>query len=88
MTIKYQVKFTLYHYNSGDGRNGSYAHDATFTNADEAFAFEQKLRDMLAKNKSTSEFAQQYCWDGYLTQVWGVYEIVERKIWKKEVRNG
>ena len=45
----------------------------------EANAFRDKLAGWLKNEESTSEFAHQYCWDGYLVSVDGVYEITEMK---------
>lgn len=76
---KYQVRFTLYHYNSGDGRNGRHGHHENFTNVTEALSFRDRLVNMLAEG-GTSEFARQYCWDGCLEAVDGVFEVTERKV--------
>lgn len=80
MKTYYEVRFTLYHYNSGDGRNGNYSHHNTFQNLTEANSFRDKLVRWLSNKESTSEFASEYCWDGYLVSVDGVYEITEKKL--------
>lgn len=80
MKITYEVRFTLYHYNSGDGRNGNYSHRESFTNQSEATAFRDKLAGWLSNKESTSEFASEYCWGGYLEKVDGIYEITEKKL--------
>jgi len=80
MTTTYEVRFVLYHYNSGDGRNGNYKHAEKFKAQEEAVAFRDKLKQMLVTKESTSEFASQYCWDGYLVAVEGVFEITEKPL--------
>lgn len=80
MEIYYEVRFTLYHYNSGDGRNGNYRHEEKFLDLAAANAFKDKLTGWLYNKESTSEFAGDYCWDGYLVRVNGVYEITEKKL--------
>jgi hypothetical protein len=80
MKITYVVRFNLYHYNSGKGDNGNYAHKESFTNLTEANSFADKLKTWLKTDESTSKFASEYCWDGYLVSVDGIYEITEKKV--------
>lgn len=80
MKTTYEVRFNLYHYNSGDGRNGNYPHAESFKTLEEATACYNKLREWLANKEDTHEFASLYCWDGFLERVDGIYEITEKKL--------
>jgi len=80
MKTTYEVRFTLYHFNSGNAQNGNYAHKSEFTNLAEANSFAEKLNRWLVTKESTSEFAGKYCWGGHLVSVNGVYEVTERKV--------
>lgn len=80
MKTTYEVRFILYHYNSGDGRNGHYPHSESFGNVEEAKWFRDKLNLMLSTKESTREFASEYCWDGFLERIDGIYEITEKKL--------
>lgn len=77
---KYQVRFKIYHYNNGDGRNGEYIHHKDFKTKVEALFFEKHLLDMLLNKESTRDFAKDFCWDGFLKSIIGIYSISETKI--------
>jgi hypothetical protein len=92
MTVKYIVKFQLYHYNSGDGRNGFYWHEESFNNVDDAQKFADKVKKMAKDQRpynyestpeeshAVSEFASHYCWDGWVQSLGGIYQVTEEKL--------
>lgn len=74
----YEVRFTLYHYNQGDGGDGNYPHKESFTTIEAANTFYDLLESMLFA-KNTKEFASQYCQAGFLDRVDGIYEVTADK---------
>jgi hypothetical protein len=70
----------LYQYNSGGADNGLQKHKESFKDFEEALTFLHKLNMWLKNRQSTSEFAQNYCWDGYLERIDGLYKITEEQI--------
>jgi hypothetical protein len=93
MTVTYIVKFQLYHYNSGNARNGFYMHEESFKELKEAQAFadivkfhaidRKNVEDSDEKEKelrAANEFARRYCWDGYVQSYNGIYKVTEEKL--------
>lgn len=80
MIINYIVKFNLYHYNSGDGHNGYFTHEKKFNNYENAILFYNHLKWWILGKRETSDFAKNYCWDGFLSSINGLYKITTEKI--------
>ena len=76
--IYYEVRFIIYHYNSGDGRNGNYEHCETFHELDQAKDHKRKLQKLLQDGDS-GEYCSQFCWDGHLVRVEGIWKITEEQ---------
>ena len=81
MTI-YKVKFRLYHYNSGSADNGYFVHEHECDTIDEAREFAINVKRLLLKENSdeSHQFAEQYCWSGFLDRYIGMYEVIEKEI--------
>ncbi len=79
MKVLYKVKFQLYQYNSGKADNGYKVFEEEFETGREAKTFYYTLVN-LEKNNTTSEFAERYCWSGFLHKILGLFKYVESEI--------
>ena len=80
----YEVRFKIYHYNSGAGDNGTFLHKKSFNSLDSALGFKQDIELLIEPRGETGKsrkFCEDYCYDGFLVSVLGIWECIERKVW-------
>ena len=79
MKTHYEVRFTIYQYNSGKADNGWYVKCKKFeaNKMIEAIEFAEKIK-WLALNKMSDEsveLAEDYAWSGFVSSFDGLYQI-------------